>query len=91
MSEIILTLREIQLRLLELRRKYQCSNEDFRSSPEVRARVSDEDEFEWEAYLAHADALREREEALHRGYLSHGVSVSHEVEDKSQVAALLAA
>jgi hypothetical protein len=91
MSEIILTLREIQLRLLELQRKYQCSNDNFRSNPDIRSRVSDEDEFEWEAYLAHADALQEREEALHRNYLSHGVSMSNEVEDKSQVAALLAA
>ena len=91
MSEIILTRREIQLRLLELQKKYQCSNGDFTSSTEVRSRVSDEDEFEWEAYLAHADALREREEALHRDYLSRGISVSHEDEDKSQVAALLAA
>ena len=91
MSEIILTLREIQLRLLDLQGKYQCSDDNFRSNPEVRSRMSDEDEFEWEAYLAHADALREREAALHRGYLSHGVSVSNEVEDKSQVPALLAA
>jgi hypothetical protein len=91
MSETILTLGEIQLRLLELQKKYQCSGLDFTTRAEVRSRVSDEDEFEWEAYMAHADALREREAALHRDYLSHGISVSHEDENKSQAVVLLAA
>jgi hypothetical protein len=53
--------------------------------------VSDEDEFEWEAFLAHSDALRQYEEELHRRYLSQGVSTSKAVADKDEVAEQLAA
>ncbi|HWY56899.1 MAG TPA: hypothetical protein VNZ03_20700 [Terriglobales bacterium] len=48
--------------------------------------MSDHDEFEWEAYLIHLDALREREEELHREYLAHRISASrHRREDKYKV------
>jgi len=66
MSETILTLRTVQSRLRELRRKYSCSNEDFRVNPDVRSRVSDEDEFEWESFLMHEECLLEEEEELHQ-------------------------
>jgi hypothetical protein len=91
MSEVILTLRDVKIRLHELQKKYECSNEDFRTDPEVRSRVSADDEFEWEAFLAHADGLHEQEKELHREYLAHGVSAPREVTNKAQVAQLLAA
>ena len=92
MPEVILTLRAIRSRLRELREKYECSNEEFRSDPEIRARVSDEDEFEWEAFLAHQECTLQEEEDLHREYLARlDVSASCEVTEKSQAARLLAA
>ena len=91
MSETILTLRAVQSRLRELRKKYGCSNEDFRANPEIRSRVSDEDEFEWESYLTHEECLLEEEEELHQKYLLNVVSVPREVTEKSQVTHSLAA
>ena len=91
MPEVILTRAEISARLRDLRKKYGCSNKEFLNNPEVRQRVSDEDEFEWEAMLAHSDALREYEEELHREYLSGGVSASGKVPEKDKVLEQLAA
>jgi hypothetical protein len=91
MSETILTLRTVKIRLQELRKKYGCSNEDFRVNPEIRSRVSDQDEFEWESYLAHEECLLEAEGELHRKYLSNVVSGPREVTEKSQAAQYLAA
>lgn len=91
MSETILTLRTVQSRLRELRRKYRCSNEEFRLNADIRSRVSDEDEFEWESYLAHEECLLEEEESLHQRYLSNVSAAPDEVTEKSQVALSLAA
>lgn len=91
MSETLLTLRTVQTRLRELRKKYACSNEEFRVNPEVRSRVSDDDEFEWESYLAHEECLLEEEEELHQMYLSVVSVAPREVTEKSKVAHSLAA
>jgi len=91
MSETILTLRAVQTRLRELRKKYRCSNDDFLLNPDIRARVSDEDEFEWESYLAHEECLLEAEEELHHRYLLTVSVAPQEVTEKSQVAHSLAA
>ena len=91
MPEVILTRAEIGSGLRELRKKYGCTDREFRDDPSARNRVSDEDEFEWEAFLAHSDALRQYEEELHRRYLSQGVSTSKAVADKDEVAEQLAA
>ena len=90
MSETILTLQEVRSRLRELQRKYGCSNREFLSNPEVRNRVSDEDSFEWEAYLTHADAMREYEEELRREYLNRVVAPSEPVAERDKVTAQLA-
>lgn len=85
MSETLLTQREIKDRLRALRDKYGCSDHEFRTNPDVRNRVSGEDEFEWEAYLIHLATLRECEERVHREYLSHGVSASQPKTEKYKI------
>lgn len=91
MSETVITPLEVRTRLRELQEKYGFSSHEFRNNPEVRSQVSGEDEFEWEAYLAHLETLRECEERLHREYLSHGVSASRTSPDRDRVAQELAA
>jgi hypothetical protein len=84
MSETRITLRDVDDRIRELRAKYGFSSEDFTSNPECRNRVSDQDEFEWESCLVHAEILREQEEELHRRYLVHLKSAPSETADKSR-------
>ena len=84
MSEMRITLTDVEDRLRELRIKYGFSNEDFRSNPECRNRVSDQDEFDWESSLMHAEIMREQEEELHRRYLVHLKSAPSETADKSR-------
>ena len=84
MSEIRITRRDVDDRLRGLRVKYGFSSEDFRSNPECRNRVSDQDEFDWESCLVHAEILREQEEELHRRYLVHLVSAPSENADRSR-------
>jgi len=91
MSEMIITPLEVRNRLRDLQEKYGFSSHEFRNNPDARNHVSGEDEFEWEAYLTHADVLRECEERLHREYLSHGVSASRTSPDRDRVAQELAA
>ncbi len=93
MSETVLTFAEVKIHLRELQKKYGCSNREFLDDPEVRARVLDEDEFKWEAYLTHVEAMREYEEELHREYLSHVVPPSEhhkDEKDEEKVVAQLA-
>ena len=87
MSEIRITLRDVEDRLRALHAHYGFSSEEFRSNPECRSRVSDQDEFDWESYLVHAEVLHEQEEELQRGYLGHLhiVSPASESADKSRV------
>jgi hypothetical protein len=91
MPEIRITLRDVEERLRDLRMKYGFSSEDFRSNPECRSRVSDQDEFDWESGLVHAEVLRDQEEELHRAYLLHLVSSPSDREDKSQTVLSLVA
>jgi hypothetical protein len=84
MSEIRITLRDVEDRLRVLRGKYGFSSEDFRSNLECRSRVSDQDEFDWESCLVHAEVLRDQEEELHRDYLVYLVPSASERADKSQ-------
>jgi hypothetical protein len=69
MAETILTLRDVETRLDGLQQKYGFSSEQFQNDRGERARVSDEDEFEWDAYLHHRAALKEAEEMAHRAYI----------------------
>lgn len=69
MSEIFLTTADVEKRLAELQEKYGLTSEQFCMNQESRARVCEEDEFEWEVYLEHQAALREQEDILHREYL----------------------
>jgi hypothetical protein len=92
MTEIILTPTEVRRRLRALELKYGATSREFRTDLEVRRRVSDEDEFEWEAYLAHEETTRERERELHREYLSRVSAPRHgEVKDRYRVQPELAA
>ncbi|MGD0570387.1 MAG: hypothetical protein ABSA78_18445 [Candidatus Sulfotelmatobacter sp.] len=84
MTELILTPVEVRSRLRALQLKYGATNKQFRVDLDVRRRVSDEDEFEWEAYLAHEEAIREREEEEHRRYLSRVVSAPRDAKAKDR-------
>jgi hypothetical protein len=68
-EETPLTPEEVERRLQELEAKYHLSSEDFRTGE--HAEVSEDDQFEWLAYLDSRRQVQAMQEDLHRAYLSH--------------------
>jgi hypothetical protein len=91
MPEVVLTNADIEKRLKTFEGKYSLSSTEFQVNPEARARVSDDDEFEWEAYLEHQAALREMGERLHREYLQRLTTVDNEPRNTAAYLAGVAA
>jgi hypothetical protein len=91
MPEITLTTTDIENKLQELQHRYGISTLEFQTNPDARARVSDEDEFEWDAYIEHQYAIKDMEETLHREYLQRLGSPLAEHPAKPNSALLLAA
>lgn len=75
-AESVPEMRVIHLNLADLdeliRRyedKYRVSTISMLSNPEERAKISEDDLLEWEAYVSQRSALREHYEEIHRQYL----------------------
>jgi|HubBroStandDraft_6_1064221.scaffolds.fasta_scaffold01157_8 hypothetical protein len=67
--EIYLTLPEVEAHIRSLEEKYGVPTIEFLRNASVRERVSEDDNFEWEAYLDHRRELREIDEELRREYI----------------------
>lgn len=95
LPELTLNRTDIDLQLREFERKYGISSLDFRTQPDLRARVSGEDDFEWDVLLEHLDALNaaqeEAEQAMHRAYLRQLTRGNANNEDSSSYLAQVAA
>lgn len=69
LSETYLSLVEVEARIRFFEQKYGVSTMEFLRNSVIRARVSEDDIFEWEAYLDHRRELRNIDEELRREYI----------------------
>jgi hypothetical protein len=67
--EQFLTVAELDELIRKLEEKYGRTTLDFLRDPEFRATVSEDDYFQWEAFVSHKAALDELEQDVRRQYL----------------------
>ena len=70
MSEILLSLCDVNRILLEYEERTGMTTEAFRVRPEARVALSEDIALEWEAMIEHKQALEQLEAELHREYLN---------------------
>jgi hypothetical protein len=75
--EQVLTLLEVEALIHKFEEKYQVSTTEFLTSVELRAKMLDDEVFQWEAFNAHRDELERAAEEVRSDYLKH-VKKSHE-------------
>ncbi len=68
MEQVMLNLQDVERVIRAFERKYGISSVEFLKSV-GNQEVSEDDDFEWEAYLDHRRNLREIHEQLHRDYI----------------------
>lgn len=68
-KEIILTLGDVEETLNAFEKEYRVSSVEFLSNAKLRESMSEDDVFEWEAFINHKRALQEIQAELHREYL----------------------
>jgi hypothetical protein len=69
LKEICLTLPEVETFIRSLEEKYELSTVEFLRDPASKEKVSEDDIFEWEAYVDHRRELRLIEEDVRRKYI----------------------
>lgn len=70
LQEVYLTLGEVQEYISAFERHYGFSSEEFIRDPGRHAEVSEDDAFDWEAYLDHRAELQRMDEKVRRDYLA---------------------
>lgn len=90
-KEVSLTMNEVTAFIQKLEEKYGFSTVEFFSDASLRAKVSEDDDFQWEAFNDHRSELARIEEEVRREYLSQVTSSqvpkSPSPEDQIQLAA----
>jgi hypothetical protein len=69
--EQVLTLLEVEALIHKFEEKYQVSTTEFLTSIELRAKMLDDEVFQWEAFNAHRDELERAAEEVRSDYLKH--------------------
>ena len=70
LKEVYLSLPEVEARLRSLESKYDFATSEFLRDAGFRARVSEDDSFEWEALIDHRSELRRIDVELRREYIN---------------------
>jgi len=69
-KEIYLSISDVEEALSAFEKKYKISSSAFMSDPAARAALTEDDVFEWTAFIDHKNELQEVYQELHREYLS---------------------
>src|SRR6266849_7592698 len=69
--EQFLTLLEVEELIHKFEEKYQVSTTEFLTNVELRAKMLDDEVFQWEAFNAHRDELERAAEEVRSDYLKH--------------------
>jgi hypothetical protein len=89
--EVSLTLSEVTAAIQKFEAKYGFSTVEFFANASQRAKVSEDDDFQWESLNDHQSELAHIEEELRREYLSQVISSqvpkSPSPEDQIELAA----
>lgn len=67
--EVYLSLREVEDYVRRFEEKYKMSSAEFLRNAEQHTEVSEDDVFQWEAFIDHRRELRSIDEQVHRHYL----------------------
>ena len=67
--EEFLSIADLEELIRRLEEKYGRTTLDFLRDPEFRAKVSEDDMFQWDAFISHRTELREIENDVRRQYL----------------------
>jgi hypothetical protein len=67
--EQFLTLLEVEELIHKFEERYQVSTTEFLTSTELRAKMLDDEVFQWEAFNAHRDELERAAEEVRSAYL----------------------
>ncbi len=69
--EHVLTLLEVEELIHNFEEKYQVSTTEFLTHTALRAKMLDDEVFQWEAFNAHRDELERAAEEVRSEYLKH--------------------
>jgi hypothetical protein len=69
-KELYLSLREVEAYICEFEEKYNISSADFLCNDNPHIQVSEDDAFQWEAFIAQRRELQSLDRQTHRNYLS---------------------
>lgn len=78
---VVLRLIDVEESISRLEHKYGTKSSNFLLDEDNRARVSEDDLFEWEALLDHRDQLKQVQEDLHREYLSRRAGSAQKIDN----------
>jgi hypothetical protein len=88
--EQFLTLLEVEELIHKFEEKYQVSTTEFLTSTDLRAKMLDDEVFQWEAFNAHRDELVRAAEEVRSAYLGSVKKCADEVHAENNNLALAA-
>ncbi len=68
--EVVLSLHDVERAICAFERKYGISSAEFIKNEAFRRSISEDDVFQWEAFLDHRSELRNISDRLRRDYLN---------------------